>query len=172
MNPDLLKPVMDNPRVLLWVWQFYHIFMPSSAGIPMSFIGARKRTWKSIIKYTGNLQMMLNFYKTKRFVSILMSVSYSEISSPGIGVSGLMIRWSWPQLWRTVVSAVSPQSMDPTLTQAHAGAALRGSCVVMSNMESTLTGMCASGGTFINPWPWLRWTRVMNTSSIERIFQD
>ena len=72
MNPDLLKPVMDNPRALLWVWQFYHIFMPSSAGIPMSFIGARKRTWKSIIKYTGNLQMMLNFYKTKRFVSILM----------------------------------------------------------------------------------------------------
>ena len=67
MNPDFLKPVLDNPRVLVWIWQFYSYFQ-DMYGIPISFIGARKRTWKHIIKYDGNLQSMLDFYKTKRFV--------------------------------------------------------------------------------------------------------
>ena len=62
MSPDLLKPVEDNPGVSVWVWQYYYYFIEPM--IPMSFIGARSRTWKSVIKFDGSVEDMIKYYNS------------------------------------------------------------------------------------------------------------
>ena len=64
MSSDILRPVHDRPDVSVWIWQYYYYFMEPM--IPMSFIGARGRTWKSVINYNSSLENMLKFNNGKR----------------------------------------------------------------------------------------------------------
>ena len=46
MTPDILKPLQDRPDVTVWIWEYYYYFITPM--FPMSFIGARSRTWKEL----------------------------------------------------------------------------------------------------------------------------
>ena len=130
LSPDILKPLHDNPGVSVWVWQFFQYFLTPM--IPMSFIGARSKTWKSLIKYDGDLSTMLNIYRQKRNCMIqtvpkpLFNSDNSNLATIQNGLllikNGSQTRPSYPGLSLTVVSAVSPpSSMDHSLTLTRAG---------------------------------------------------
>ena len=78
MSPDLLKPVDDNPGVLVWLWQYYFYFIKPM--IPMSFIGARSKTWKSVLKYDGSVEDMIKYYNSIRYsFSFLGFLAYASL---------------------------------------------------------------------------------------------
>ena len=78
MSSDILKPVYDRPDVSVWIWQYYYYFMEPM--IPMSFIGARGGTWRSLINFNGSLSDMLKFYNGRRYYdSVTLQLSSSLI---------------------------------------------------------------------------------------------
>ena len=74
----LLKPVDDNPGVFVWIWQYYFYFIKPM--IPMSFIGARSKTWKSVLKYDGSVEDMIKYYNGIRYsFSFLGFLAYASL---------------------------------------------------------------------------------------------
>lgn len=61
MNPALLKP-LDHHNVSAWVWR-YGLSLSSGFTFAMSFVGARSRTWKEMVRYDGSVSGMMNHYR-------------------------------------------------------------------------------------------------------------
>ena len=98
MTPEILRPL--KKKVSVWIWR-YELTYHMGYTFMMPFIGARSKTWKSMLWYNGSLSSMVSHYRDLMDLSTDYTwdvdqhiVSYAIISSKLCGLQKSNKLWS------------------------------------------------------------------------------
>jgi len=67
MTPEILRPL--KKKVSVWIWR-YELSYHMGYTFMMPFIGARSKTWRSILHYNGSLSSMVSHYRDLMNLSV------------------------------------------------------------------------------------------------------